>query len=151
MLNTTVSLSPDHADAYDYLGQAYFKKEEYQDSVDSFNKALEIQPNHTRAKTNLGVAQWKLESVNKTISELTENIENVNQDTLHHSMTETSSQAPLEGYIKVSVDEVSGLGGWLPVVGMSIVFGLIGVIANTYTYSQIFSDGRWESQQFLVR
>ena len=106
---------------------------------------------YTQEKANLGVAQWKLESVNKTISELTENIENVNQDTLHHSMTETSSQAPLEGYIKVSVDEVSGLGGWLPVVGMSIVFGLIGVIANTYTYSQIFSDGRWESQQFLVR
>ena len=95
---------------------------------------------YTQEKANLGVAQWKLESVNKTISELTENIENVNQDTLHHSMTETSSQAPL-----------GGLGGWLPVVGMSIVFGLIGVIANTYTYSQIFSDGRWESQQFLVR
>ncbi len=36
-------------------------------------------------------------------------------------MTETSSQAPLEGCIKVSVDEVSGLGGWLSVVGMSIV------------------------------
>ena len=106
---------------------------------------------YTQEKANLGVAQWKLESVNKTISELTENIENVNQDTLHHSITETSSQAPLEGYIKVSVDEVSGLGGWLPVIGMSIVFGLIGVIANTYTYSQIFSDGRWESQQFLVR
>ena len=102
MLNTTVSLSPDHADAYDYLGQVYFRKEEYQDSVDSFNKALEIQPNHTQAKTNLGVAQWKLESVNKTISELTENIENVNQDTLHHSMAETSSQAPLGGF-----------GGWL--------------------------------------
>mgnify|MGYP002851654169 FL=1 len=45
----------------------------------------------------------------------------------------------------MSVDEVSGLGGWLPVVGMSIVFGLIGVIANTYTYSQIFSDGTWEA------
>ena len=81
MLNTTVSLSPDHADAYDYLGQAYFKKEEYQDSVDSFNKALEIQPNHTQAKTNLGVAQWKLENVNKTVSESVENIENVNQGT----------------------------------------------------------------------
>ena len=76
---------------------------------------------YTQEKANLGVAQWKLESVNKTISELTENIENVNQDTLHHSMTETSSQAPLEGCIKVSVDEVSGLGGWLSVVGMSIV------------------------------
>ena len=58
LLNTTVSLSPDHADAYDYLGQAYFKKEEYQVSVDFFNKALEIQPNHTQAKTKLGVAQW---------------------------------------------------------------------------------------------
>ena len=57
-LNTTISLSPDHADAYDYLGQAYFKKEEYQISVDFFNKALEIQPNHTQAKTKLGVAQW---------------------------------------------------------------------------------------------
>ena len=81
MLNTTVSLSPDHADAYDYLGQAYFKKEEYQDSVDSFNKALEIQPNHTRAKTNLGVAQLKLDSLNKTVSESVENIENVNEGT----------------------------------------------------------------------
>ena len=49
-------------------------------------------------------------------------------------MTETSSQAPLGGF-----------GGWLPVVGISIVFGLIGVIANTYTYSQIFSDGTWEA------
>ena len=49
-------------------------------------------------------------------------------------MAETSSQAPLGGF-----------GGWLPVVGISIVFGLIGVIANTYTYSQIFSDGTWEA------
>ena len=85
MLNTTVSLSPDHADAYDYLGQAYFKKEEYQVSVDSFNKALEIQPNYTRAKTNLGVAQWKLGDLSETISEPAENIENVNQDTLKRS------------------------------------------------------------------
>ena len=66
LLNTTVSLSSDYADAYDYLGQAYFKKEEYQDSVDSFNEALEIPPNHTQAKTNLRVAQWKLENVNNT-------------------------------------------------------------------------------------
>jgi len=34
LLNTMVSLSPDHADAYDYLGQVYFRKEEYQDLVD---------------------------------------------------------------------------------------------------------------------
>ena len=80
-LNTTISLSPDHADAYDYLGQVSFRKKEYQVSVDSFNKALEIQPNYTQAKTNLGVAQWKLENINKTVSESVENIENVNQGT----------------------------------------------------------------------
>ena len=33
LFKTTVSLSPDHADAYHYLGQAHFKKEESQDSV----------------------------------------------------------------------------------------------------------------------
>ena len=42
LFKTTISLSPDHADAYNHLGEAHFKKEEYQDSVDSFNKALEI-------------------------------------------------------------------------------------------------------------
>ena len=33
LFKTTVSLSRDHAEAYHYLGQAHFKKEEYQDSV----------------------------------------------------------------------------------------------------------------------
>ena len=60
LLNTMVSLSPDHADAYDYLGQVYFRKEEYQDSVDSFNKALEIQPNNTQAKQILGLLSGNL-------------------------------------------------------------------------------------------
>ena len=60
LLNTTVSLSPDRADACDYLGQVYFRKEEYQDSVDSFNKALEIQPNHTQAKQILGLLSGNL-------------------------------------------------------------------------------------------
>ena len=53
LLNTTVSLSPDHADAYDYLGQAYFKKEEYQVSVDFFNKALESSLTIRKQKQNL--------------------------------------------------------------------------------------------------
>jgi len=85
LFKTTVSLSPDHADAYNYLGQAYFKKEEYQDSVNSFKKALEIEPTHIQAKENLGVAQWKLGNLSKTTSEPAENIENVNQDTLKRS------------------------------------------------------------------
>jgi len=78
LLKTTVSLNPDHADAYYYLGQAHFKKEEYQDSVNSFNKALEIEPTYVQAKENLGVVQWKLDSLNKTVSESAENIEAVN-------------------------------------------------------------------------
>ena len=75
VFKTTISLSPDHADAYNYLGQAYFKKEEYQNSVDCFNKALEIEPTHTQARGNLEIAQWKLDNLNKTVSESTENIE----------------------------------------------------------------------------
>ena len=67
LFKTTVSLSPDHADAYNYLGQAYFKKEEYQDSVNSFEKALEIEPTHVQAKENLGVAQWKRDNLSEQL------------------------------------------------------------------------------------
>ena len=95
LFKTTVSLSPDHADAYNYLGQAYFKKEEYQDSVNSFKKALEIEPTHVQAKENLGVAQWKLGDLSETISEPAENIENVNQDTLKPSSDFSPQDAAL--------------------------------------------------------
>ena len=111
MLNTTVSLSPDHADAYDYLGQAYFKKEEYQDSVDSFNKALEIQPNHTRAKTNLGVAQWKLDSLNKTVSESVGNVEGVNQRTPQRIRSKFIVLKILEWVFEILLEGGGGDGG----------------------------------------
>ena len=105
LFKTTISLSPDHADAYNHLGEAHFKKEEYQDSVDSFNKALEIQPNHTQAKSNLGVAQWNLDNLNRTISESAENIEGVNQDTLHRS-PEPPTQ-PVESAINEKDDQIT--------------------------------------------
>ena len=62
LFRTTVLLNPDHAEAsaYNYLGEAYFRQGEYQDSVDCFNKVLEIEPTHTQARENLEVAQWRL-------------------------------------------------------------------------------------------
>ena len=95
LFKTTVSLSLDHADAYNYLGQAYFKKEEYQDSVNSFEKALEIEPTHVQAKENLGVAQWKRDNLSETTSEPAENIEDVNQDTLKRSSDFSPQDAAL--------------------------------------------------------
>ena len=102
LFKTTVSLSPDHADAYNYLGQAHFKKEEYQDSVSSFKKALEIEPTHVQAKENLGVAQWKLGNLSETTSEPAENIEDVNQDTLHRSPDFPSQ------YVAPEINETDG-------------------------------------------
>ena len=93
LFKTIVSQSPDHIDAHIYLGQAHFKKEDYQDSVNCLKKALEIDPDHFQAKESLEVVQWKMEDLSDTTSEEAENIENVNQDTLKPSSDFSSQDA----------------------------------------------------------
>ena len=57
LFKTIVSQSPGHVDVHSYLGQAHFKKGDYQDSVNCLKKALEIDPDHVQAKESLGVVQ----------------------------------------------------------------------------------------------
>ena len=91
LFKTTVSLSPDHADAYNYLGQAYFKKEEYQNSVDCFNKALEIEPTHTQARENLEIAQWSLGRLDSRTPESSENVESASENVESESIEPVGS------------------------------------------------------------
>ena len=56
----TVQLSPNHADAYNFMGEAYYEREQMQSAVESFEKAISINPKHVRAKVNLEVARWAL-------------------------------------------------------------------------------------------
>ena len=56
----TVQLSPNHADAYNFMGEAYYELVQMQDAVESFEKAISINPKHVRAKVNLEVARWAL-------------------------------------------------------------------------------------------
>ena len=41
--------------------------------------------------------------------------------------------------------EKEGLGGWLILVGIGLVFGSIGLLAHLNVYKEIFSDGTWEA------
>jgi hypothetical protein len=41
--------------------------------------------------------------------------------------------------------EKEGLGGWLILVGIGLVFGWIGLLAHLTIYKEIFSDGTWET------
>ena len=124
LFKTTVSLSPDHADAYNYLGQAYFKKEEYQNSVDCFNKALEIEPTHTQARENLEVAQWRLGRLDSRTPESSENvesesIENVNEDTKEEDNL-------------ISEQRRKGKGPWYTFLGstLALIIGWLGIFSN---------------------
>ena len=56
----TVQLSPNHADAYNFMGEAYYELEQMLTAVESFEKAMSINPKHVRAKVNLEVARWAL-------------------------------------------------------------------------------------------
>ena len=56
----TVQLSPNHADAYNFMGEAYYELEQMLNAVESFEKAMSINPKHVRAKVNLEVARWAL-------------------------------------------------------------------------------------------
>ena len=85
LFKTIISQSPDYVDAHSYLGQAHFKKGDYQDSVNCLKKALEIDPDHVQAKEILEVIQWKMESLSEATSEPADNIENLDQDTLKNS------------------------------------------------------------------
>ena len=56
----TVQLIPNHADAYNSMGEAYYELEQILSAVESFEKAISINPKHVRAKVNLEVARWAL-------------------------------------------------------------------------------------------
>ena len=140
LFKTTISLSPDPADAYNYLGQAYFKKEEYQNSVDCFNKALEIEPTHTQARENLEIAQWSLGRLDSTTPESSENvesesIENVNEDTKEEdnliSEQRRKGKGPWYTFLGSTLGR-KGKGPWHTFLGstLALITGWLGIFGN---------------------
>ena len=56
----TIDLFPNHAEAYNYLGESLYEMGSYIQAIKSFKKALQIKPSYGRAEVNLLVTRWKL-------------------------------------------------------------------------------------------
>ena len=56
----TIDLFPNHAEAYNYLGEPLYEMGSYIQAIKSFKKALQIKPSYGRAEVNLLVTRWKL-------------------------------------------------------------------------------------------
>ena len=58
----TIDLNPNHAEAYNYLGESLYEMGAYLEATKAFEKAIKIKPDYGRAKVNLEVVRWKLPS-----------------------------------------------------------------------------------------
>ncbi len=52
-----IQISPNFTEAYDSLGEAYFRMGRYPEAVKNFRKALELQPSHKHAARRLKEAE----------------------------------------------------------------------------------------------
>ena len=59
-LNTAMSITPNFPDALNTLGVCYTKQEEYEKSIEFYNKALEQQANHPGFMLNIAISQFML-------------------------------------------------------------------------------------------
>jgi tetratricopeptide (TPR) repeat protein len=59
-LNTAMNITPNFPDALNTLGVCYTKQEEYETSIEFYNKALEQQSNHPGFMLNIAISQFML-------------------------------------------------------------------------------------------
>ena len=59
-LNTAMGITPNFPDALNTLGVCYTKQEEYEKSIEFYNKALEQQANHPGFILNIAISQFML-------------------------------------------------------------------------------------------
>ena len=59
-LNTSMGITPNFPDALNTLGVCYTKKEEYEKSIEFYNKALDQQANHPGFMLNIAISQFML-------------------------------------------------------------------------------------------
>ena len=59
-LNTSMGITPNFPDALNTLGVCYTKQEEYEKSIEFYNKALEQQANHPGFILNIAISQFML-------------------------------------------------------------------------------------------
>ena len=59
-LNTAMSITPTFPDALNTLGVCYTKQEEYEKSIEFYNRALEQQANHPGFMLNIAISQFML-------------------------------------------------------------------------------------------
>ena len=62
-----LELDPSYTKAYSRLGHAYFSLEQFEESVEAYQKALDADPTNSTLRASLAAAKDKVQSVSKSI------------------------------------------------------------------------------------
>jgi tetratricopeptide (TPR) repeat protein len=62
-----INLKPDYAEAYYYLGDAFFNLHRYTEAFDAFKQAVKIKPNYVEAHFSLGILASMLSEYDEAI------------------------------------------------------------------------------------
>ena len=69
-----IKLNPDHADAYNNRGAAYYKKGDVDSAISDYTEAIQLNPDHADAYNNRGAAYYKKGDVDSAINDYTDAI-----------------------------------------------------------------------------
>lgn len=70
VLNNVIKIKPDHVDAQASIGEAYYQKRMFAESLVYFRRAVELDPNDVVSGNNLGVVLYQLKNFKESLKYL---------------------------------------------------------------------------------